>query len=436
MAANTYTSGRLQATFASLRYPNFRRWFIGQALSLMGTWMQSVAQGWLVYQLTGSQLALGTISFIGSIPTLFLMLPAGTIIDRTSKRRLVILTQTVMMICAFIQAAFAWTGILQVWHIGVLAFIMGVANSFDAPARQALAVDMVDDRRDMQNAIALNSTMFNLARVVGPAVGGLVLAGMGAAWCFALNGLSFVAVLIALIGMRLQNDTGKGMRTGRMMSEMTEGLRYVGREPVVRMLLLVVGISSTFGFAYSVLLPAYAADVLRVGEAGLGWMNAAVGIGALTGSLAVATLSRFPRKGVQVAFGSLIFPAALLVFSGLRSFPLALAFLVIVGIGFVTQNATSNTMVQTIVPDELRGRVMSTYAFMFFGTTPVSALFAGTVAQATSTRLAIALGAVISLGFAVFVFVRTPQVRRYNEVEYDLGLGKAVEGEPAQEMSG
>jgi len=192
-------TSHLRATFAALRYPNFRRWFAGQALSLAGTWMQSVAQSWLVYQLTGSELALGAIIAAGSVPTLFLMLPAGAIADRVPKRRLVMLTQVVMMANAFVLAGLTWAGVLQVWQLGLLAVVNGIANSFDAPARMALIPQMVEDRRDLQNAIAMGATMFNLARVVGPAAGGLVLAGFGAGWCFAINGLSFLAVLVVTI---------------------------------------------------------------------------------------------------------------------------------------------------------------------------------------------------------------------------------------------
>jgi MFS family permease len=213
---------RLSTTFSALHYPNYRRWFIGQMLSLMGMWMQSVAQGWLVYELTGSRLALGTISFAGSIPTLFLMLPAGAIADRRSKRRLMLATQSCAMACAFLLALLTASKALQVWHIALLAALFGVINAFEAPARLALTVELVDDRRDLQNAIALNSTMFNLGRVAGPAIGGVILGAVGAMWCFALNGFSYIATLVALWGMRL-NEAAKPPRTRRF----TEEIRWV-----------------------------------------------------------------------------------------------------------------------------------------------------------------------------------------------------------------
>lgn len=412
MAAPPAARSQLAATFAALRYPNFQRWFIGQALSLAGTWMQSVALGWLVYQITGSKLALGAITAAGTIPTLFFMLPAGVLADRMSKRRLLMITQVVMMISALLLAALTWLGVLQVWQIAALALLSGIAQSFDAPARLALTPMLVDDRRDLQNAIAMGSTMFNLARVVGPAIGGLVLASMGAAWCFAINGASFIAVLIALSGMNLPADVGRPPSQRHMLAEIGDGLRYVWQQPVVRTLTVLIGVTSIFGFSYSVLLPAYAVDVLKVGETGYGLLNAAVGVGALVGALTVASLSRRKNKGVQLTVGNLIFPLAVLAFAVTRSFPLTLVCMAGAGIGFVIQNATSNTIIQLMAPDELRGRVMSVYALFFFGTTPIGALFAGAVAERWDSTASIVLGAGVTLAFALVIFFFVPAVRR------------------------
>ncbi len=399
------------AAFAALRYPNYRLWFAGQAVSLIGTWMQSVAQGWVVYQLTGSKFALGAISFAGTVPTLFFMLPAGALADRWPRRRLMLLTQTAMMLLAFVLAGLAATGKLRAWHIGLLAFALGVANSFDAPARQSLAVELVEDRRDLMNAIALNSMMFNLARVIGPALGGLVLALMGAAWCFALNGLSFLAVIVALLRMRLLPPP-RAARRERLTAQVVAGLRYVRGNGPVRTLIVLVGVSSLFGMSYATVLPAYAVDVLRVGEASLGGLNAAVGLGALGGSMTVAFLGRFRRKGLLLTLGSLLFPGALLALSFSRSFVLSLACLTVAGFGFVTQNATSNTLVQSIIPDELRGRVMGLYSLMFFGVTPFGALLAGSLAQVWGPSAAVAIGAAVTLAFAIGLLLFVPLVRR------------------------
>ncbi len=402
---------RLPSTFAAMRHRNFRLWFLGQTLSLMGTWMQSVAQGWLVYDLTGSKFALGAITFAGSLPTLFLMVPAGALADRVPRRQVLLATQTTMMFLAFILAALTATGALQVWHVGLLAAGLGIANSFDAPARQALAVEMVQDRRDLMNAIALNSTIFNLARIVGPAVGGLVLAALGAAWCFALNGLSFLAVLVALLMMKLPHALQE-VRTDPLTVQVTAGVKYVLETPPVRTMTALVAMSSLFGFSYAVLLPAFAADVLHVGEAGLGGLNAATGVGALIGSLIVASTGSFHRKGLLLTAGSLIFPAALVLFAFSRSFWLSSALLSVVGLAFVAQNATCNTLIQSIVPDSLRGRVMAVYMLMFFGTTPFGALQAGTVAQALGPAAGVAVGAGITLAFAIVVLFAAPFLRR------------------------
>jgi MFS family permease len=377
----------------------------------MGTWMQSVAQGWLVYQLTGSKFALGTIAFIGTLPTVFLMLPGGVVADRVSKRKLLIVTQASMLVFAFALAILTWTNALKVWHIGLLAFLLGVANSFDSPARLAIVTELVDDREDMHNAIALNAMMFNMARVIGPAVGGLVLAVAGAAWCFALNGVSFLAVLIALLLLVLPNDVGHP--SGRhVAADIREGVAFIAHHKVILPIIILIGASSLFAFSYSVLLPAYASDVVHTDEAGYGLMNTAVGLGALVGSLLVASLSRRGNRGKLLTFGSMLFPVALVGLALVRSLPLALVLLFLVGLGFVNQNVQANTLVQSMAPDELRGRVTSVYSLMFFGTAPFGSLLAGGVAQQFGSSPAIAGAAIITLMFALSVIFFAPQVRR------------------------
>ena len=398
-------------TFASLRFPNFRLWFFGQTLSLMGTWMQSVAQGWVVYQLTNSALALGAVSFIGTIPTLFLMLPGGAIVDRLPHRRLLMSTQSVMMMLAFIMAGLAATGKLQVWQIAVLAAILGITQSFDAPARQTLAVEMVEDRRYLSNAIALNSTIFNLARIVGPAIGGIVLAAVGAAWCFGLNGLSFVAVLIALMLMRLP-ATAAEVRAGPLLEQTMIGLRYVWDDVPIRTMMMLVAMGALFGSFYAVLLPAFAAEVLNIGEIGLGALNVAVGAGALVGSLIVASLGQSHRKPQLLTAASLMFPLSLLGLAATRIYPVCLMSLAMIGVSFVIQNATINTLIQQTIPDQLRGRVMAVYSLTFFGTAPFAALLAGGLAQAFGPRIGVALGAIDTLVFALWVIILVPSVRR------------------------
>ena len=380
-------------------------------VSLIGTWMQSVAQGWLVYQITGSRLALGTISFMGALPTLFLMLPAGAIADRIPKKKLLLATQSLMMMCAFTLSLLTATRLVAVWHIGLLALILGVAQSFDAPARQSLAVEMVDDRRDLASAIALNSMMFNLARIAGPAVAGIILATVGTAWCFLLNGLSFITVIIALFVMRLPVYVPRSNRQP-MVQEILVGIKYVWHNIQVRSIILVVGAATLFGMTYAVLLPAFAADVLHAGETGLGYLSTAVGVGALVGSLTVASLGRTHRKGILLLVGNLSMPIALLLFAFSHTLPMALASLALVGWASITQNATANTLIQLLVPDELRGRVMSLYMLVFFGSGPFAALQAGVLGQSLGPGPAVAIGASAMLVIGVIVLFAAPALRK------------------------
>jgi MFS family permease len=397
-------------TFAALKHRNYRLWFAGQSISIMGSWMQMVAQSWLVYQLTGSRLALGTISFIGSLPTLFLMIPAGAIADRVSKRKLMLATQTGMMLLAFVLAALSGTKVLQVWHIGVLAFLLGICNAFDAPSRHSLTVEMVEDRRDLMNAIALNSTIFNLGRIAGPAAAGIVLALVGATWCFGLNGVTFIAVIVALYMMRLR-EVNYARRGEKLGAQITAGLKYVLAHTTMRTLILLVGASSLFGMSYSVLMPAFAADVLRVGETGYGALTSAAGLGALIGSLTVASMGPTTRKELLLVTSSLLFPVMQFGFAFCRWLPLSLALLVVIGWAAMTQNAICNTLVQAMVPDELRGRVMGFYTFFFFGAMPFGSLLSGAIAEAWGTTVGVCIGAGMFLIIALALFAFVPSLR-------------------------
>jgi MFS family permease len=400
----------LPSALSALRHPNFRLWFAGQSVSLIGTWMQSVAQQWIVYELTGSKLLLGAVTFANSIPNLILMLPAGLLADRVPRRRILLFTQTGMMLLAFSLAALLASGRLQIWHIFLLAVLLGIAGAIDAPARQAFAVEMVDDRRDLISAVALNSTIFNLARVIGPAIAGFVLAAWGAVWCFSLNGLSFLAVLAGLVLMRIPTSTIGPIEAP--FRQVADGLQYTRRHPVIFPLMLIAVTTAFFTFSYSALLPAFAGEVLGVGEQGLGMLTAAIGIGALTGSLAVASYSRTSRPGRLLVVGGILFPVSLILFAFSKSYSLSLGFLVFSGFGIVSQNASLNTSIQLQVPDELRGRVMSIYMLAFFGVTPFGALLAGVIAQALGPMVSVASGAFIGLVCTVVIFLRYPLVRR------------------------
>ncbi len=401
----------MPAVFAALRHRNYRLWFIGQTLSVIGTWAQSVAQGWVVYQLTGSKFALGSVQFFGTIPTLFLMVPGGALVDRLSKRNVVLVAQVAMMLQAFTLALLAATGKLQAWHVAVLAACNGVANSFDAPARQAMAVELIDDRRDLMNAVALNSTILNTGRVLGPAIGGVILARFGAALCFGVNGLSFVAVLAALLAMRFPPFKAKAAAES-ISAQVRAGVSYIWRNETIRTMMVLAGVGQLFGFFHTVLMPAYAADVLRVGETGLGSLNAAMGVGALIGSLLVASPTSPTTKHALLRTGAILFPSSVLAFSMSRSLEFSLLCLALCGVGFVAQNATVNTLIQAAVPDELRGRVMAVYILMFFGSSPFASLMAGSLGQGVGVRAAIAMGSAVTLASAYLILFRSRALER------------------------
>ncbi len=401
----------LPKTFTALRHRNYRLFFTGQLISLIGTWMQNVAQAWLVYAITGSPLYLGIVSFASSIPSLTLILGAGVFIDRVSKRTLLILTQTSAMLLAFVLAGDVIAGWVQAWHIVVLSFLLGVVNAFDAPARQAFVVEMVDERQDLMNAIALNAAIFNVARIIGPTLAGIALAAIGPAWCFLLNGISFIAVIVGLWMMHVP-PFAAAKRTASPVKQLREGLYYIWHHQTVRTIISLAAVANLFAFGYSSLMPAFAQDVLDSGPTGLGLLSAAVGVGALSGALVVASLGNFNRKGRLLTFGNLFFPAMVLLFSASRWLPVSMLVLMGVGLGFMTQNATANTLIQSSVPDELRGRVMSVYMMVFNGFFPLGSLMAGAIAERTSIPMGAAVGGAIALAYGLFLFWRVPFIRR------------------------
>ncbi len=400
---------RVENTFAALKYPNYRLWFMGQLASLVGTWMQSTAQGFLIFQLTNSPAYLGYVGFASGIPTWLLMLYGGVVADRIHRRTLLVITQVSMMLLAFVLAFLTFTGHVQPWHIIVLAFLLGIANAFDAPARQAFVMELVD-REDMTNAIALNSTMFQSATVVGPAVAGVTYAALGAAACFTVNGLSFLAVIAALLMMRFE-ETRVRARATSALHDLREGVRYVLHHSTIRTLISVIGIASLFGMGYVTLFPAWAVVVLHGDATTNGLLQSARGAGALLGALMIASLGRFKFKGKLLTLGTFFFPLMLIVFSFITWLPLSLLSLVAVGWGFMIVANMANTLVQTQVSDELRGRVMGVYSLVFFGLMPLGALWAGAVAQWISEPVAVIVGAIAALVCAVGLFLFAPMIR-------------------------
>ena len=399
---------RLRNTFAAFKYRNYRLWFGGQLVSLMGSWMQMTAQGFLVFQLTHSAAYLGYVAFAAGIPPWLFMLYAGVVADRVSRRKMMLITQSSMMGLAVILAALTFAGLIAAWHIICLAFLLGVANAFDAPARQAFVLEMVE-REDLTNAIALNSTMFNAATAIGPAAAGLTYAAFGPGWCFTMNAVSFIGVLVALALMRLRAPP-KPVAGRSALAELREGLRFVVSDPHVRVLIGLVSVLSIFGLSFVVLVPAWAVRILGGDATTNGFLQSARGLGALTGALLIASLGRFKFRGRLLTFASFLFPLALLVFSQVRWEPLSLLVLLAVGVGQIITLNLCNSLVQTLSPDPLRGRVMSIYMLAFFGFMPVGALFAGTVAEHVGEPLTIVIGAAITLSFVSATRIFSPKL--------------------------
>ena len=398
-------------TFAALKHYNYRLWFAGQLVSLFGTWMQTTAQGYLVFQLTGSPAYLGYVGFAAGIPSWLFMLYGGLTADRMSRRKLLVLTQTFMMLLAFILAALAFTALIQPWHIILLAFLLGTANAFDAPARQAFVRELVE-RDDMTNAIALNSSMFNLAAVVGPAVAGITYALFGPAWCFTINGLTFVAVITALLFMRIR-PAAAPVRLRSAFQEIMIGFRYVAGEPVIRILMVNLAVVSLFGLGFITLMPAWSVNVLGGDATTNGYLFSARGAGALTGALMIASLGRIRSKGRLMTIGSFVMPIVLVLFSTTSRLPVSMLALVGVGWGFMVILNTSNALVQTHIPDELRGRVMGIYTLTFFGLMPVGSLLNGALADWVGAPITILINGIVMLLFAAMVWLRVPSLRTF-----------------------
>ena len=408
MAESIQTS-RVRTTLRALRHRNFRLFFAGQLISLIGTWMQNVAQSWLVYRLTGSSALLGMVGFAGQIPAFLISPLGGLIADRHSRRYTVIATQTAAMILAFIFAALTLLGRIQVWHIFVLAALLGVVNAFDIPARQAFLVDMVG-RDDLINAIALNSSMFNGARIIGPAIAGILVAAIGEGWCFFANSLSYIAVIIGLLMMTVPPAAAR-MREGSATSHIIEGFHFVAHSGPIRALLLLLGLVSVTGMPYAVLMPMFADRIFHSGARGLGILMGFSGIGALMGALMLATRREVKGLGRWVSISCGVFGASLMLFAFSRWFWMAAAALVPVGFAMMTQMGASNTLIQTMMPDRLRGRVMSVYSMMVMGMAPVGALLAGVMAERFGAPVTVAAGGVVAVAGSIVFDLRWPELR-------------------------
>lgn len=420
---------RWQVAGRALRHRNFQLFFSGQLISLIGTWMQSVAQSWLVYRLTGSALLLGSVGFASQIPV-FLFAPIGGLAaDRFNRRHIVICTQVASMVLASILAALTLFHKIEVWHVFALAALLGIVNAFDIPGRQSFLVDMVG-KEDLMNAIALNSSMFNGARVIGPAIAGILVAKIGEGWCFFANAVSYIAVIIGLLLMRVHSPARAS--NASPFEHVMEGFRFVNQTAPIRALLLLLGIVSLVGMPYVVLMPIFADQILHGGARGLGILMGSTGVGALLGALTLAFREGVKGLGRWVAWCCAGFGASLVIFSLSHSFWISVILLLPVGYSMMLQMACSNTLIQVMVPDALRGRVMAVYSMMFMGMAPIGALLGGALAESLGAPVTVAIGGVASVAGAVWFRLQLPKIR----VEARrLMVAQAVAGGEPSEMT-
>lgn len=386
----------------ALRYRNYRLFFAGQSVSLSGTWIQIVAVSWLIYRLTNSPLLLGIVAFAGQVPTFIIAPFAGVVADRFNRRKILIITQTALMLQALILAFLAISGHIAVWHIFILNILLGLASGFDIPARQAFVVDIIENKGDLINAIALNSSMFNAARLVGPSIAGIIIATAGEGACFLINGVTFLAVIFALLAIRTKPMPPEAKKS-RILQDLKEGFVYTFSFRPIRYILLLLSLVSLCGMSYVVLMPIFAREILGGNSQTLGFLMAAAGLGALAGTIFLA--SRKDTRGLEkiITSGTAVFGLSLAIFSFSRNFWLSLLLLFTGGFGMMIQMGASNTVLQTLAHDDKRGRVMSFFAMAFMGMAPFGSLLAGALASkigATHTLLLSGLSCLI--GSAVF----------------------------------
>ncbi len=395
----------------ALRSQNYRLFFAGQGISLIGTWMTQIATVWLVYHLTNSALMLGVVGFTSQIPSFVLSPFGGVIVDRFSRHRILISTQVLAMIQSLTLAALALTGTIQIWHIIALSLFQGVVNAVDAPARQAFVTELVERREDLANAIAINSTMFNGARLIGPAIGGLLIARVGTAYCFLIDGVSYIAVIIALLAMRFKPKQMLSQQ-GSALQRIKEGFIYAFECSPIRAILLLSALVSFMGLQYTVLVPIYAEQILKGGPQTLGFLMAASGVGALAGGIYLASRRTVIGLGKLIALGPSVLGSGLIVFALSRYLPLSLFAMLFVGLGLILQIAAGNTVLQTIIDDDKRGRVMSLYTMSFLGMTPFGNLLGGFLAHQIGSTSTLIMGGVACILGSIYFNRQLPSLRK------------------------
>ncbi len=412
----------LRRTFRSLRHPNYRLFFAGQLLSLVGTWMQNVAQLWLVYRLTGSGMDLGLAGFMNHFPVVLLAPWGGMLADRCDRRRLLLCTQAVALVQAALLAYLTLSGHVQVWHVYLLAGVLGLSQGVDIPARQSFIIELVG-REDLPNAIALNSSMFNAARLLGPVAAGVLVAVAGEGVCFLANSVSFLCVMAALLAMRLpaRPRPASGERALRAIAE---GFAYAWRAPHIRWLLCMVALGSLMGVPYAVLLPIIADRMLGAGPQGLGLLAGSAGLGAVCGALALAVRSGARGLGAWIAAAAGVFGAGLLCLAASTALPWAMASLVMVGLGMVVQMAGANTLLQVLSGDHMRGRVMALFSMMYMGMVPLGSLLAGWLCDRVGPALTVGMGGALCVAGGAVFGASLGRLRRHAEAAVAAGGGR------------
>ena len=408
---------RIKIIFRSLQYRNYRLFFSGQSLSLIGTWMQRIAMPWLVYHMTGSVLLLGVVGFAGQIPTFLLAPVAGVLTDRRSRYHVLLVTQIISMIQASILAFLCLTGLIEIWHIVVLSIALGCINAFDVPSRQSFVIDMVEKKEDLGNAIALNSLMFNAARLIGPSIAGIMLASTGEGICFLLNAVSYIFVIVSLLMMRIKIKK-PGKRKSEILQELKDGLNYTFGFPPIKHILVLLSIVSLMGMSYSVLMPVYAKEILNGGSHAYGFLMGAAGFGALLGAIFLASRVSVIKIGRIVPAAAILFGSGLIILSFTKILSLSLLLMVFIGLGMMLQTAASNTILQTITDDDKRGRVMSFYTMAVMGTAPFGSLLAGGLAKIFGTPVTIFVGGLVCIIGALFFLRKLPELKNLAQPVY------------------
>jgi MFS family permease len=394
----------------ALRHRNYRLFFAGQSLSLVGTWITRIATSWLVYRLTGSALLLGIVGFCGQIPTLFLAPVAGVFVDRWDRHRVLVVTQVLSMLQSFALAGLALAGVITVVDVLALQILQGIINAFDTPARQAFVVSMIEDRGDLPNAIALNSTMVNASRILGPSIGGVLIAAVGEGWCFLADGVSYLAVIASLLAMRVTR-AARPASQAPVLDELRAGFAYVTGFSPISTALILLAVVSTMGMPYTVLMPAVTAKLLHGGPHTLGLLMTMAGLGALGGAVYLASRTTVVGLGRVIVAASALFGMGLVAFGLSRALWLSLLIMPLVGAGFMVSLAATNTVIQTLTEEHLRGRVMAFYTMSFLGTAPLGSLLAGVLADRIGEPLTIVAGGVACLLGSAWFGSRLPGLR-------------------------